>query len=99
MARGVRMKVTTQIAGNHDPRVLVGSDPGSGFSWGGGEEIVVTPELAVNYESSGIARRLEEKPESAAVATPEVAAFSAPKKRQAPKPDIPPESHDTPESN
>lgn len=66
----VRMKVTQQIVGNHDPRILSGSSPDGGFNWGGGEEIVVTPELAANYERSGIAVRIA-NPETAMLATPE----------------------------
>lgn len=80
MSQGVRMKVTQQIVGSHDPRILVGSDPKSGFSWGGGEDIVVTPELATNYEKSGIAQRVQEKRESAAI-EPAKAVQSAPKGR------------------
>ena len=89
MAKGVRMKVTQQIVGNHDDRILVGSHPESGFSWGGGEEIVVTAELAANYEQSGIARRLvsadgEDVPRETATEEPaETAVTPTPAKRKA----------------
>jgi hypothetical protein len=81
VAKAVRMKVTTQIVGQHDERVLVGSNKDGGFSWGGGEEILVSEELAANFEKSGIAERIEEKREAAALVTPEKAVMPAPKKR------------------
>jgi hypothetical protein len=76
MANGIRMKVMTQIAGNHDPRILVGSNSTGGFSWGGGEEIVVTEELAANFETTKgrgypIAERIQEQRQTAALKTPE----------------------------
>lgn len=74
----VRMRVEKCVVGNHDPLVLVGSSQDRGIDWEPGAEIVVADELAVKFERSGIAIRIESKPEPevAVIKTQETAARS-----------------------
>lgn len=83
----VRMRVAIHVAGNHDPRVLVGSTKEHGINWEPGQEITVTEELAEKFSRSGLAERIPDsppkQPETAALETTEntVRPFARPRKR------------------